>query len=63
MVIAGYNPDAAISFWERMSAIKSGQTPPEFLSTHPADATRIVAIKDLIPEIKMQAAKVSNSKN
>jgi predicted Zn-dependent protease len=63
MAIAGYNPDAAISFWERMATQKSGQTPPEFLSTHPADATRIAAIKALIPEIKVQAAKVSNSKN
>ena len=58
MAIAGYNPDAAISFWERMSAIKSGQTQPEFLSTHPADATRIAAIKALIPEVKVQAAKL-----
>ena len=63
MTIAGYNPDAAISFWERMSAQKSGQTQPEFLSTHPADATRIAAIKALIPEIKIQAAKVSDVKN
>jgi predicted Zn-dependent protease len=63
MTIAGYNPDAAISFWERMSAQKSGQTQPEFLSTHPADATRIAAIKALIPEIKVQAAKVSDVKN
>jgi predicted Zn-dependent protease len=63
MAIAGYNPDAAISFWERMAAQKSSQTPPEFLSTHPADATRIAAIKALIPEIKVQAAIVSNSKN
>ena len=63
MTIAGYNPDTAISFWERMAAQKSGQTPPEFLSTHPADATRIAAIKALIPEIKVQAAKVTNVKN
>lgn len=58
MTIAGYNPDSAISFWERMSAQKSGQTPPEFLSTHPSDATRIAAIKALIPEVKAQAASL-----
>lgn len=58
MTIAGYNPEAAITFWERMSAQKSGQTPPEFLSTHPADASRIAAIKALIPEVKAQAASL-----
>ncbi|MBU3682381.1 MAG: M48 family metallopeptidase [Flavobacterium sp.] len=63
MTIAGYNPDSAISFWERMAAQKSGQSPPEFLSTHPADATRIAAIKALIPEIKVQASKVLDIKN
>lgn len=57
MAIAGYNPDQAISFWERMSAKSSGQAPPEFLSTHPSDATRIANLRALIPEAKTAAAK------
>ncbi|MDD2736384.1 MAG: M48 family metallopeptidase [Desulfuromonadaceae bacterium] len=51
MTMAGYDPNAAVAFWERMAAQKGGQAPPEFLSTHPADATRIANIKRLIPEV------------
>jgi predicted Zn-dependent protease len=51
MTMAGYDPHAAVSFWERMAAQKGGQAPPEFLSTHPADATRIARIKKEIPEV------------
>jgi len=57
MAIAGYNPELAITFWERMAASSSGNKPPEFLSTHPADATRIANLKKLIPEAKAEAAK------
>lgn len=58
MAIAGYNPDDAISFWTRMAAQSKGQAPPEFLSTHPSDATRIAKLKSLVPEAKAMAAKV-----
>jgi len=49
MAMAGYNPESAIVFWERMSA-SSGPKPPEFLSTHPSDATRIAEMKKALPE-------------
>ena len=58
MAIAGYNPEESITFWSRMAAQSSGQAPPEFMSTHPSDATRIANLKALIPEAKALAAKV-----
>ena len=51
MTIAGYDPEQAPIFWERMKA-QGGQKPPEFLSTHPADETRIRDLKKWIPEAK-----------
>ncbi len=50
MAMAGYNPNESVSFWQRMAAQKGGDTPPEFLSTHPSDQTRINDLKKLIPE-------------
>lgn len=41
---AGYDPNEALRFWETMAAKKNG-APPEFLSTHPSDATRIAQLR------------------
>ncbi|MBP1678555.1 MAG: Zn-dependent protease with chaperone function [Bacteroidetes bacterium] len=50
MAMAGYDPNAAVSFWERMAAASGGGKPPEFMSTHPSDETRIRQIKENLPE-------------
>jgi predicted Zn-dependent protease len=48
MAMAGYNPNASIEFWQRMSQ-NAGTKPPEFLSTHPSDENRMQKIKSEIP--------------
>ncbi|MGL5112051.1 MAG: M48 family metallopeptidase [Flavobacterium sp.] len=57
MAIAGYNPQEAISFWKRMAAQSGGKTQPEFMSTHPSDATRVANLQNLVPQAKVIAAK------
>lgn len=57
MAIAGYDPINAVRVWERMSANSGGQAPPEILSTHPSNQTRIKELTALIPQAKAEAAK------
>ena len=49
MAMAGYDPRGAPEFWRRMSA-QGGAAPPEFMSTHPSDETRIRQLKEWMPE-------------
>jgi len=51
MTMAGYNPSTAITFWQKMST-SGGASVPEFMSTHPSDATRISDIKKYLPELE-----------
>jgi predicted Zn-dependent protease len=57
MAMAGYNPELAIPFWERMEKMSSGQAPPEYMSTHPSYGNRIQHIKNSLPKAKQKAAK------
>ena len=57
MAIAGYNPEEAPELWRRMKANAGGQTPPEFLSTHPSSDTRISNLTQWIPLAKEEARK------
>jgi len=48
---AGYDPDAAVTLWQKMGSL-GGSKPPEFLSTHPAPANRQAALAALTPEMR-----------
>jgi predicted Zn-dependent protease len=50
MAMAGYNPNEALTFWQRMAQQNAGQAPPEFMSTHPSDESRIAKIREELPE-------------
>lgn len=57
MAIAGYNPDEGAELWKRMKANSGGQAPPEFLSTHPSNDTRIANLQAWAPKAKAEAKK------
>ena len=56
MAMAGYNPEVAVTFWQKMSASGSANV-PEFMSTHPSDARRISDIQKELPSIKAKYKK------
>ena len=57
MAIAGYDPAEAAELWKRMKANSGGQAPPEFLSTHPSNDTRIANLTEWAPLAKQEAMK------
>ena len=48
---AGYDPNAAISLWQKMAKLSGGAGGPEWLSTHPSDQTRIANLQQLVPKV------------
>lgn len=63
--MAGYNPQSAITFWQRMSSLNQNKNTSEFLSDHPSDATRVQQIQGWMPEAlkyyKPKTTQVSQS--
>jgi len=57
MAVAGYNPEEAVELWKRMKASAGGEAPPEILSTHPSNDSRIANLAQLVPVAKAEAAK------
>ncbi len=50
MARAGYNPQAAITLWQKMQRASQGE-PPQFLSTHPTSGNRIAQMQALMPKV------------
>jgi predicted Zn-dependent protease len=57
MAMAGYDPQEAVPFWQRMAQAGGGNKPPEFMSTHPSDQRRINDLQKLMPEAMKYYAK------
>lgn len=58
MIMAGYQPKEAVNVWIRMSQRpEASQAPPEFLSTHPSNQTRIKTLNAYIPTAMAYAKK------
>jgi predicted Zn-dependent protease len=57
MARAGYNPEEVIPFWQRMEEASKGQSPPEIASDHPAHATRIHDLQEIMPQMEEEYHK------
>ena len=63
MIMAGYNGTEASEVWVRMSERSGGQAPPEFMSTHPSNQSRIADLKKYLPKAKVFAKKFNAQAN
>jgi len=60
MAKAGYDPAAALAFWERMKQHQQGRMrPPEFLSTHPSSEDRLRALAEFVPQARQYYVPVA----
>lgn len=48
---AGYNPNGAVTLWQKMAKVMGDQEPSEFSSTHPSSENRVIALQAAIPKV------------
>jgi predicted Zn-dependent protease len=60
MARAGYDPNEAVAFWQRMDEQLGKGSPPQFLSDHPSHETRIKDLKGWMPEAQREFARYHN---
>ena len=60
--MAGYNPEVAVSFWQRMAAQSGNSNQSDMFSDHPSDAKRIAAIQQQLPEAMKYYKPAATSK-
>jgi len=52
MALAGYEPESALTFWQKMASNSGNSSASDFLSTHPSDSKRIAEIQRRLPELE-----------
>ena len=52
MAKAGYDPAQALEFWKRMMTHEKGAKLPQFMSSHPNDASRLKELEEFLPEAR-----------
>jgi len=64
MAQAGFNPAEAVRLWKKMEQLSKGQEPPQWMSTHPANSTRVENLEANLPMAKelYRAARASGKK-
>jgi predicted Zn-dependent protease len=62
MARAGYDPAKALDVWNKMGRASEGGSPPEWLSTHPANQTRTAQMKGYLPYASSEYRRVAKIK-
>ena len=60
MTLAGYNPEYAVSLWQKMSSVSGGKS-NSFFSTHPTEEKRIQEIRAYLPQLEKEYKSYSES--
>jgi predicted Zn-dependent protease len=62
MAKAGFDPRESINLWKKMSSASQGQSTPEFMSTHPAHATRLEELNRKLPQAMQRYQQTANQR-